>query len=515
MLTLVAATSVLGTSPPAVTLFESTPNVFARAFPSRDVGVVRFLGTFNTTADCSQACVGYTSDVDGAICHSFSFHHADFPSAQFAGACFAVADHSWQPNSPADKITSGRVAWPMEGCGDGAVHGCLWQTDPVCLNAGGDLTPQPVQLTLSEAVARCGSTAECVGFTFSGLANASGPVSVRLRDQTDEVHGGGSGCWSWRKFFKIADDPYCTAYHFQPSQSWMNDPDGPMHTANGLYHLFWQWNPTADVGFSNMHWGHAISHDLLGWHQEPIALYPDAGSCGGEWSGSATLNAPFDGPVLSYAVQCNSYFGQAYPDDPTDPLLLNWTANHVVGHKAPGTGGFRDPSTAWKGADGVWRQILACNGASCLYNSSDFKSWAYVGHMAGTAVGSTWECPDLFPLPGAANLDTLFFKVGRHGPHSGRPPVCAALEHCMALTATARVCAAGGHGERHRLLLGRYFRRSDQRLLRCQRARQLQCALAAMRLRDVLREQVVCRRCGRRAAAADRLGGRGGGRPVA
>lgn len=148
---------------------------------------------------------------------------------------------------------------------------------------------------------------------------------------------------------------------------------------------------------------------MLGWKQLPIALVPDGGSCGGEWSGSATLDSP-TGVTLSYSVQCNSYFGQAYPDDPSDPLLVNWTANHPVGHKAPGTAGFRDPSTAWKGADGVWRQLLACNGAACIYNSTDFSSWNYVGHVVGSGKGATYEMPDMFPLLGADG--SYFVKVG-------------------------------------------------------------------------------------------------------
>ena len=136
-------------SPPTVTIFDSTSNVYGRAYPAKDSGVVRFLGTFNTTAGCQHACVGYHAAKDGAVCHSFTFHHADFPQAAFAGACFAIADHSWQPNSPADKITSGRVAWPMDGCGAGAASGCLWQVDPICLASGGDMTLQPVQLTVA------------------------------------------------------------------------------------------------------------------------------------------------------------------------------------------------------------------------------------------------------------------------------------------------------------------------------------------------------------------------------
>ena len=281
--------------------------------------------------------------------------------------------------------------------------------------------------TLADAAVQCAADGQCVGFTYEGARAGAALVNVTFVNSTGEVKGGGSGCWAWRKYFALQSDPYRTTYHFQPSTSWMNDPNAPM-LWRGLYHLFWQWNPTALVGFANMHWGHAVSHDLLAWTQLPIALYPDSGACGGEWSGSATLDAPAAAaPVLSYSVQCNSYFGQATADDPTDPLLQHWTANRVVGHKAPATGGFRDPSAAWRGKDGVWRQLLACNGAACLYNSSDFASWSYVGHAAGSGQGPTWEMPDLFELAGsnsgpdsglASGPDSAgsgglsFFKVG-------------------------------------------------------------------------------------------------------
>ena len=53
---------------------------------------------------------------------------------------------------------------------------------------------------------------------------------------------------------------------------------------------------------------------------------------------------------------------------------------------------------------------MACGGASCLYNSTDFKTWSYVGHAFGTGKGATWEMPDIFPLE--AGSDQLFYKVG-------------------------------------------------------------------------------------------------------
>ena len=161
----------------------------------------------------------------------------------------------------------------------------------------------------------------------------------------------------------------------------------------GVYHLFYQYNPISNQGFTYMHWGHAASADLLHWTHLPVALAPDVGNeCGGEWSGSATPLAVVgaDGstgqrsvPVLSFSVQCNSFFGQAEPADPTDPLLENWTKpayNPTATKPSYVLGGFRDPSTAWKGDDGVWRQVAACTGGACLFNSTDFMKWKPAGY---------------------------------------------------------------------------------------------------------------------------------------
>jgi len=410
-LTLCLGTSALSSSPP-VKLYPNTSNVYGRGQVNRSAGVVRYIGRVSTSTECLDACLAFSDPVDGASCNSFTYHHTDYPSPDFAGACYAIADHSWLPvvdNDPKAPITSGKVAWPNSPCGAGSASGCGWLADPVCLPSTNSLGA-PTSMTESEAAATCASSEECVGFTFQGPRNASGPVMVTLKNSTAEVKNGGSGCWALRKYFPTGADAYRTGFHFQPPANWMNDPNGPMYDRRtGLYHLFYQWNPQSNVGFSDMHWGHAVSKDMLRWRQLPIALYPDSGSCGGEWSGSATVDAPGGVPVLSYSVQCNSYFGQAVPADPSDPLLVNWTANHVVGHKAPRTGGFRDPSTAWySSADGKWRQLLACEGATCLYESPDFQMWEYVGHMFGDGQGATWEMPDIFNLTDG----TLFMKVG-------------------------------------------------------------------------------------------------------
>ena len=62
-------------------------------------------------------------------------------------------------------------------------------------------------------------------------------------------------------------------YHFEPRKGWINDPNGLCYF-QGRYHAFFQYNPYEPV-WGPMHWGHAVSEDLVHWKEEKIALIPD------------------------------------------------------------------------------------------------------------------------------------------------------------------------------------------------------------------------------------------------
>lgn len=79
--------------------------------------------------------------------------------------------------------------------------------------------------------------------------------------------------------------PLRPSYHYSAQNSWLNDPNGLVYF-NGIWHMYYQTNPGSNVN-GNMHWGHAVSDDLIHWSEKDIALYPYPDGTGYMWSGTA------------------------------------------------------------------------------------------------------------------------------------------------------------------------------------------------------------------------------------
>jgi beta-fructofuranosidase len=202
---------------------------------------------------------------------------------------------------------------------------------------------------------------------------------------------------------QMASDAYRPRYHFQPSHGWINDPNGLIQW-NGEYHLFYQHNPAGPF-HRNIHWGHAISEDLVYWQDLPIALAPSPNSPdnGGCYSGCAVDNNGT--PTLMYTG--------VYPETQCvatgSPDLLTWhkyDGNPVIARPPDNYElvGFRDPCV-WREAD-AWYMAIGSGikdmaGTVLLYRSPDLFSWTYVHPLhvgAHNEVPEMWECPSFFPL---------------------------------------------------------------------------------------------------------------------
>lgn len=194
--------------------------------------------------------------------------------------------------------------------------------------------------------------------------------------------------------------------HFSSRRGWNNDPNGLIYY-NGEYHLFYQHNPFG-WNWGNMHWGHAVSNDLLHWKELPEALYiPNHEDMA--FSGSAVVDVNNtsgfrkNGIDPLIAVYTSTGRGEclalSYDNGRT---FEDYAGNPVVAHKG------RDPKVIWYAPGNHWVMVVydeshtkeMSNGGQAMvpnfsiYTSSNLTDWEYQSHTPGF-----FECPELFELP--------------------------------------------------------------------------------------------------------------------
>lgn len=202
------------------------------------------------------------------------------------------------------------------------------------------------------------------------------------------------------------------AYHFTPPKSWMNDPNGMVYF-QGEYHLFYQHNPHSSV-WGPMHWGHAISKDMVHWEHQEIKLYPDehgtifSGSAVVDWQNSSGFGSKDNPPLVAmYTYHDEEKAAQGAIDFQTQGLAYSldkgrtwkkYDNNPVL--KNPGIRDFRDPKVNWHEPTQQWTMVLAQDDHIGFYTSKNLKDWQFESNF-GEGWGShagVWECPDLIKV---------------------------------------------------------------------------------------------------------------------
>nr|QIX12407.1 MDL4 [Mayetiola destructor] len=208
----------------------------------------------------------------------------------------------------------------------------------------------------------------------------------------------------------LYDEPYRPQFHFSPPSGWMNDPNGLVYY-DGLFHLFYQHNPVAPI-HDNIHWGHAVSPDMVHWKNLAVAIAP----YGKEliYSGSSIIDhnnvtgLQFDDhiqPLIAIFTAYNNDTGEqkqwlAYSNEgPEYEHFQYYNYNPIIPNPNPSVQkDFRDPAVFQ--FNNHYVQVVAAHDHIMIYNSLDLLEWKLVSEFGmdqGSHIG-TWECPSLFPI---------------------------------------------------------------------------------------------------------------------
>ena len=237
--------------------------------------------------------------------------------------------------------------------------------------------------------------------------------------------------------------------HLKAPDNWINDPNGFIYY-KGYYHLFYQYFPYGPR-WGTMHWGHAVSKDLVSWEHRGIALYPsryeDKNGC---FSGSAIEN---DGKM--YLVYTGVRYEVINPEDPHTCLNDQFESAQMMIYSEDGfhfdnengkeviippltdknmgdRTHTRDPKI-WRGKE-AWYLILGSTverryGEVLFYQSRDLHTWTYVNKAwKGPDYGWMWECPDYFETQGGKVLMISPMEIGKTDEKEKNHAVCFPVE---------------------------------------------------------------------------------------
>lgn len=245
-------------------------------------------------------------------------------------------------------------------------------------------------------------------------APAPGSTALGLVQKSDKI-------WDEENLYHEKLRPQ---FHFSSQRGWLNDPNG-LCFYQGEYHLFYQHNPYG-WHWGNMHWGHAVSKDLVHWRELPVALYPDllpeehrmmfSGSAVVDEKNTSGLGSGKKMPLILLYTGHGKRVTQDLAWSLDGHAFTKFEKNPVVDQMYPGN---RDPKVFWHPGAGHWVMVLYAGLPTMekldlppgeawkkhrhtvqILSSKDLKSWKTESVVEG-GIGEDkylYECPDLVPL---------------------------------------------------------------------------------------------------------------------
>ncbi|MGG3622282.1 glycoside hydrolase family 32 protein [Bacillus gobiensis] len=230
------------------------------------------------------------------------------------------------------------------------------------------------------------------------------------------------------------DETYRPQVHYTAEKNMINDPNGLVYY-DGEYHLSHQYNL-----FGAVHWGHAVSTDLVHWKHLQPTIMPD--EIGQIWSGSAVVDEKNtsglqtgDEKVIVALFTYSEHNkgtqsqGLAYSNDRGRTYKM-YSGNPVIPN--PGIEDFRDPKVFWHEESGKWVMVLVAGDHVKFYTSKDLITWKFASNFGKGegGHGGKWETPDLFEVPvdGNPNKTKWVLSIGVMG---GSPSGGTAMQYIV------------------------------------------------------------------------------------
>ena len=221
-------------------------------------------------------------------------------------------------------------------------------------------------------------------------------TALRSVEQSDALKDAGN----------LYAEPLRGQFHFSPQRGWNNDPNGCVFY-NGEYHLFFQHNPYG-WGWGNMHWGHAVSRDLVHWEELGDKLLPDdmgpmfSGSAVVDWKNTSGFGRDGKPPLVLFYTAAGNPTTQCMAYSTDGRTFTKFSGNPIVKEV---TGGNRDPKVIWHEPTQQWVMTLYVEWQKRhtihFFTSPNLREWKLASISNGDAPGGRFlfECPDFFELP--------------------------------------------------------------------------------------------------------------------